>query len=398
MRILKDVLVYASPLHVSRLLEILGLNICETDIPRKVEIEHITEWVSLGRKMLNQRQRHAAKTTVERIFAMTDDLGFQALLSETRRCKRDWNHANRYNFAIDVLYYEPELFRQAEHIGYANRYREGYSWSCFRVSSPVPFSEHVPLDSFGQELRTFFGFQEERDQLFIDVIPRIDEECEIDHWLVVVYRDGLPVHIKKMAPTGLDTDCYRPVREYALLYHPRDGRLEVVSKLRLRREKLGTLFARTVLGVNTQLRPIVPDKWNLELFHNRPVLGFDNRHPLEREIEWVAVTGMHLSSRLAEGGFNVHCREDMANCSDIYDLLELHNQLKQISKGACQIKKVKLSVRFQASADGTRPEEIIRFFLAHPNQCSLNDNCARARYIRTVLLPRWGLVLKENSL
>lgn len=388
MRALKDVLMYVSHQHAQRLLQLTGsenrLFIHENDLT------NAREWLRSGKKHLTPSQCEKTKAQIERIWRMTNDLGYQSLLAEAAQGGQEWSQSNRYELAIDAFYFSPKAFRRAEQACYVSHYQEGRSWSGFKVAQPSAFSEQTSLDDFKARLKVFFNLRVE-EELLVDVFPGGCTNGVIDQWQIMIYREGLPRQYLKLNEMGdgVTIDTYRPVHEYMLFYHIQSGRLDVMSTLKTRRQELASLFARAALGLDSLPCPVTPVPINLNLFLDRPALDFGATHPLESEIEEVIVEGITLCSRIGSGEFAV--RPNKGSTLDVYRFLSLHGLSAGIYSDQYDVRRVTLAIRFGTSADEVRQGETIRFSLTRPNKCSLVNDCVRAHYIHSVLLRRWGV-------
>ncbi|OQX33411.1 MAG: hypothetical protein B0D91_14465 [Oceanospirillales bacterium LUC14_002_19_P2] len=396
---LLQVFTHASAESAARFLKFLNLtlpnvNTGESSSHLKDEIGH---W---AKSVLNASERNLLNANCERIHGMTDDLGYQALLAEAEVNGEGRGHSNRYDLAILLFVRYPKAFRHGEDIRYANHYREGRSWSCYRTALPAAFSDLVPRGQFENLLKRHFDLGDE-DDLLVDVFPRKETgNEEVEQWQIMVYRDGLVTHYKTLDKERktLRGGVYKPVREYALVYTPDDGLLEVISNSRDDRERLGRLFATSMLGITGKLAPIVPCRVNLDVFSQEPALDFSDDQPIEEDIERVLVSGITLQSIQTRGEIDIKPYLRTGDSMDVYQDLRLNDVPLLMQYAGQKIKRVKLSIVFRASHDGRLRKETHHFTLTVPNKCSLKPHDDRRRYIREVLLPRWGVFTEERAL
>ena len=394
MHAFKNVLMQLDDNHARRLMDVTGLTLPTV----RTHTTPTSHTINLD-KGFSRRERQKAEAISASIEAMTDDLGYQALVAEAVKAGKGRFHPNRYHLAVELFEQDEEAFRRAEHIRYASYYRDGRFWDNFRVPLPAVFSDKTSMDSFLSGLKGFFDLEDiDDDELLIDVFPVFGEEGEIEQWQVMVYRDGIPKHYRQLdrGKGKVRGGVYRPVQEYALVYHEDDQRLEVISSHRSDREEMASLFARTALGVNAPLLPITPANLNLDLFLDRPALDVSDELPIEEEIEWVAVSSMTLRSATTPGEFVIKPDVRKVGETDCYKFLAMNDIPFLVRQGNFQIKKVKLSIRFRASDDGTRPAEPVHLELTAPNKCSLKAHSIRENYIRKVLLAKWKIFVDEQ--
>jgi len=385
MPVFTKVLKYTTPDLFSRLLT--SNNITISSVPDHSDLKNNFEcWL----------HRHATKAQMtrltsvcERIEAMTDSLGYQALLHVG-----DLGHTgpvNRHNLAVELFCHSQKTFRHAEQIRYANHSREGKAWASFLISEQPPFNSKINYNPLKHALQNYFKTS---DLFYVECFPlRAHWNPDAIQWVVMIYRGGIPSHFFEVDNRGHDIlpRHYKPAWEYVVLYTPETGVIEVVSDHRADRLQLARIFATYCLETNMPLTTIAPSRSSLRPFYSEPALPFFMEKPIEEDILWVCVSGGGLRSPHTGLMSRYLCSLKRLPDQNFYCVMEEHGLLSQLQNEKLYLNSVRLSVAFAASSDGCLPAEVITFTITLPNKCTLKPHGVRHRYIKDVLLSRWEI-------
>ena len=390
MPVLTKILKYTAPELFSRLLTL-------HDIP----ITSTSDYSGLKSNFECWLHRHATMeevtcltSTCERIDAMTDDLGYQALMYVGRSETELSNTLplNRHNLAVELFCHSQRTFRYAEEIRYANHSREGKAWASFQVPERPPFDGRITRAPLKEALQHYF---KTTDPFYLDCFPLHNHwNPGIVQWLLMIYRGGIPFSFFEVDASGkkIHPRHYNPAWEYIILYTPATGVIEVVSAHRADRRELAKIFAKHCLETSMTLTDIALCRINLRPFYSEPALPFFLEKPVEEDILWVCVSGVGLRSPHT-GVMSRHlCSLKQLPEWNFYQVMEEDHKLQtQFHDEKHYLHSVRLSIAFAASKDGCLPAEVVTFTISLPNRCTLKPHGIRHRYIKDVLFPRWGI-------
>ena len=391
MSALTKILKHASPKMQFRLMEVCGIklpHVLSDEQPHTREID-LQLWI---KSHLSKDQLAQLKASSDRIDTMTDDLGYQALICEySGFVSGHTPMKTRHDLSIELYCNHHHEFRRAEEIRYVNHHREGRAWDSFLVPECPPFSDTVDHTQMKEALRDYF---KTKDAFYLETYPLHDNwNKDSVQWLTMIYREGLQKSFLELDPNNevLLPGLYQPVREYALIYTPATGIIEVVSSRHADRRELSSLFAKHCLASNATLTVLAPRTCCLTQFYSEPSLPFFDDHPIEEDILWVRVSAGTWRSPVTGLTNTTRCSLRRLPEQHFYKDLAENDLITLLDNGKLHLKSVRLSMAFKASRDGHLPKETLSFSITLPNKCTLKPHGIRHRYIRDILFPRWNI-------
>lgn len=322
---------------------------------------------------------------IERIAAMVDDLGQQALLAMREWRQRILEIEGSYARAHWLYLLSPDAFRQAEEIRFADENQDAQKlWDAF--VGPV----HAPLKTSENDMATFRAAIAEAldlDRLHIDRFERIRQsEGEPDRSVVqlTIYSEDVPKDDLVLIGNGVVNRPRKQVRETAIVYEAASGTIEVMGKQKATRQQVAFIFAKTLLEAEISGERLPPRRFDLTSLLDRHV--FPTRP--EDRIAKVKVTKLTLSSsdnRLTQQ-FQVPFKDD----KDLYGVLEEHYGDDSPLNGDLYPWSARIEVEFEPSTQRKRGKKI-SIDLCAPHKCSLRGKTAHERSVLSYHLRAWGL-------
>ena len=391
MSALTKILKHTSPEARSRLFKISGIPLPTVFVDEQpiATVVELTKWIKNNTSV---KQQASLSYVVDRIAPMTEELGYQALMSEcTTLSTHQLRSISRQELAITLLDEEEKTFQRAEKIRYVNHYREGRAWDGFSLPEPIPYTDNFDQEPLKKELQTLFNTQ---DAFYIDTFPLRDNwNPESVQWQIMIYREGVDTPYIEVNPDtdSLDTGSHKPAKEYALVYTPARGIIEVISNRQADRRELAFLCAQHILGTEVSLTKLIPRDCSLDPFYTEPTLPFFDDKSVEEDVLWAKVSAVTLTSPTTGMDNTTRCSLRKLPDNHIYQCLADNDLAELLDNGKLHFKTVTLTIAFQASRDGRLPKETISIPISLPNKCGVKPHGVRHRYIRDVLFPRWGI-------
>jgi hypothetical protein len=336
---------------------------------------------------LSDSDRARLRIDAERICQMADEVGQAALLSVVENRATFDGLQNGIERSHWVYVNEPESFRHAEDIRYADQYRHGRNWSGYQVEAGIALAtDRASLTAFKEKIKTLFGLG---DKVKLELFERIvtDEEGRDVAWMqVMVYQEGMPDAYLEFEGEDIVSRIRRPVSEHAITYASETGVIEVVAARRERRDSIAKAFTEDLLK-----RPNEADTLPLRRYSLTPLL---QKQPLDwdREdgIESVQVVMIKLKDLAGDGRIQleVPARSEIG----FYDYVDEHfGDRNPLTSGNFTPTQAQLSIRFYPE-NGSNRRKVLPVKITMPNGCDLRSRTERERLIGEKYLKRWGLL------
>ncbi|MBF0589168.1 MAG: hypothetical protein HQL53_08575 [Magnetococcales bacterium] len=325
-------------------------------------------------------------SVAERIMEMTDDIGEEAMHGMTRNRESFEAQENACARALWLLLEEPDAFKRAEEIRYADNYRLGRMWDGFLGPKNIQISKN---DDHHQEFRDWIKTWFRTGQVKLELYERIRPNLESDDSRliqVVVYREGLPKSFLEFDEGELAQRHRRPVYEFALTYEPETGIIEVIAPDRLGREETARAFAKTMLRHKIDNERVPLRYYDLSRLMEPYAFPTDPQDGIQ------SVTVMMMVLQPFEQKAEKLTYEVTRSATqNIYECLWARFQDKSPLTNGFRLQQVKLSVRFHPDG-GVGRGKTIPVKLSMPNGCNLKSKSEKERLICEKYLPLWGLV------
>jgi len=324
----------------------------------------------------------------ERIQQMSDEVGQAALLSVMNGSPQFKGLASALERSRWVYLHEPDRFRHAEDIRYADQYRHGRNWSGYQVEAALPLhTDPVTVEMFKAKIKSLLGLGEKVKIEFFERTLPDDDGNDVDVVQVMVYQEGLPdSYLEFEGEENIVSRIRRPVSEHAITYSSGTGTVEVVAAKRERRDVIAKAFTEDLLK-----QPVEADKVPLRqycldpLVEERP-LDWD----LDDRIESVQLIMLKLQDTNKQGRVivEVPAKSDM----EFHDYCREHfSEFNPVTSKAFVPIQATISIRFEPE-QGANRSKILPVKISLPNGCDLRSRTERERLIGEKYLKRWGLV------
>ncbi len=378
----KRVLKYVRDDYCRELLQLTGVTRAQRIIAQEPEI---STTVNLYEK-LDKRQRQDFKDLARRIDQMTDEVGQEFLARLVKNRAEYQAQGDPYNQAAWVLLHEQSIFAQAESERFADEARLTAKWDSFRVLSNV--NQLPDLEGLKEYLTQHFGGDDEvLVELFERERPSIDGTTE-SLQQVMVYREGVPSLLKEVSKEkkALRETMVRPAREYAFLWNPKKGELEVVTRKKQEREQLAQLFTSKGLGIELAPEKLERRQLTLNILKSNPVLPFTR----EEGIEQVSVSYLKFKSTRSSGAYTAQSPARKAHEKDVYQVMKEDEVEHFLNCDHYSIAEASIAVKFR-KREGQSRGNSTTIILKDPCTSNLQDLTERERYLSWNKLKEWGL-------
>jgi len=338
----------------------------------------------------------------ERAAQLCDDIGQRALQSVLAHELRDAVRASDSDEAraLLVLLRDPRAFDHALATAYADRFRNGRSWSGFLLCSGVaPQPDQAGLTALKAEIGGLFkAFDGSGRKLKIEYFERRGRSPEgkaaspIMHYSI--YVEGLPE--SGIEFEGEDDEptrrTRRPVVDAAICYEPEGGQIDIVSKGgRPVREAIARSFTGCLLGSGLELEPISRRRFGLDRLKRRMPFPRDQHDGIKD----VRVTALRLADMASDTG-RLTIEKDDPGGGDIYDAsARWFGDADPLKRANWRVTQAKLCIVFHPEKIGKRDKKIV-IELRAPNGSNLKDQTRWHQLVSEKYLDRWGLVEKTR--
>jgi hypothetical protein len=345
----------------------------------------------------NQNREHVFDD-FERATQLCDEIGQRALQSVLAHDLLEAVRASDSHEArsLLVLLRNPHAFDHALATAYADRFRNGRSWSGFLLSSRIVSQpDQAGLIALEAEVgRLFKAFDGSGRKLKIEYFERRGQwfkgkaASPIMHYSI--YVEGLP-------ESGIEFEgdhdeptrrTRRPVVEAAICYEPEGGQIDIVSKGgRPVREEIARSFAACVLCSTSALEPVSRRQFSLNRLKGRMPFPRDQHDGIKD----VRVTLLRLAD-IADGSERLTIEKDDPVGGDIYDAsTRWFGDADPLKRANWRVTQAKLCIVFHPEQTGKREKKIV-IDLRAPNGSNLKDQTRRHQLVSEKYLERWGLV------
>ncbi len=336
---------------------------------------------------LDPEDKVRLRVDAERIYEMADEIGQAALLSVVS----DVASYSGLDSAVErsrwVYLHEPDNFRHAEDIRYADQYRHGRNWSGYQVEAGISLAtDQVSLDTFKAQLKSLFGLG---DKVKLELFERTmvdDEGNDVDVVQVMVYQEGLPDSYLEFEGEDIVSRIRRPVSEHAITYAPDTGVIEVVAARRERRDSIAKAFTEDLLKQEVGAESVPLRRYDLTPLMQDQPLDWD----AEDGIESVQIVMMKLKDLASDGRIQleVPAKREIGFHEYAHEHFGGHNPL---TSGSFTPTQAQLSIRFHPE-NGSNRHKVLPVKITMPNGCDLRSRTERERLIGEKYLKRWGLL------
>ncbi|WP_027853073.1 hypothetical protein [Marinobacterium litorale] len=337
---------------------------------------------------LDPNQKARLTIDAERIYQMADEVGQAALLSAVSPPAQLSAMPSALERSRWVYLHEPDSFRHAEDIRYADQYRHGRNWSGYQVEVGLPLnSDAVSLSAFKEKIRSLFGLGDKvKIELFERTLPDEDGN-EVDVVQVMVYQEGLPdSYLEFEGEDDIVSRIRRPVSEHAITYSEATGVVEVVAAKRERRDSIAKAFTEDLLKQAVDAERVPLRRYDLQPLMTEQALDWD----VEDGIESVQLVMMKLKDLAGEGRVQIEvpAKSQMGLHTYAQEHFGEHNPL---TSGAFTPTQARINIRFQPE-NGVGRGKVLPVKITMPNGCDLRSRTERERLIGEKYLKRWGLL------
>ena len=324
-------------------------------------------------------------TVVDRVGAMSDEVGEAAIYNVTGN--RAWLDAmaNAHERALQTFLNYPERFRHAEEGRFSDERRRSRMWDGFM--GPVGQAlkrDQVSVDAFKAEVQAHFRSPHVHVDIFDRYRPSFEGE---DRHLIqaTVYREGRPDDFLEFVAGTLDRRPRRPVFEAAMTYEPASGIIEVVAQDRHSRVDLVRLFARNLLAKEFKQDRVPVRHFNLDVLAQ----PFSFPTDLADNIDSVRVNLLRLKP-IDGAGERVTLEAMRELKMTIWEMAAQRFGDNNPLLGGWTITQVRFTICFKPEAGASRGKTL-PLTITKPHGCDLKDCIERERNIGEKYLRRWGL-------
>jgi hypothetical protein len=363
----------------------------------------LADSVKTAIEVLPKRERERVLEDFERIDQVSDEIGQRALRSlieqnEALLCRFHSCNGSEAR-GLFVLLTDEEAFDHALATAYAERMRQGRSWSGYCLPAPlIPSKNPSDIAQLEGDLSALFReFDGTGRKLKVDWFEH--RTCDLNgaalgqviHYSV--YVEGLPECSLEFDREEPKRRTRRPVIEAAICCDPVSGMLDIVSKGgRPLREEIAKSFAEHLLDSETALTPVSRRDFDLDRLKRIAAFPTD---PVDG-VKSVEVTLLRL--RNTAGGFGrVTIEIDDAEHGDIHaSSASWFGDSDLLRRPDWQVTQAKLKIAFYPEAKGKRAKTI-NVELRAPNGSNLRDQTRRHQIVSEKYLARWGLIKKAMA-
>jgi len=330
--------------------------------------------------------RERVVSDIDRVCALADDVGQEALFSATVYKTIIRELPTPYARGLWQLVHALDEFDHAEQIRFADNQRTARMWTSYRGDA------NCVVATGGAQVADFVrSISEQNDNrpATVEVYHRSRARLGApDAELVqaTIYREGRSGQRKTFVKGHLDRVLDRPVIETAITYEPASGIIEVISAGQDDRDVLVRLFADHMLSSPFSGERIAVRRYRLDHLKSR----FAFPREAQDDIEDVTVRLLRLMPM--DTGAERLTLECMRGAKrDIWDAADMRFGERNPLLGGHVVTKVRLSVKFR-SMPGRKGPRTLTVTITMPQGCDLKERTERERLIGQKYLKSWGLV------
>ena len=345
---------------------------------------------------LSESDRDALVLEVDRIIALADEPGQNALLDVISNCVTFSAIAGGHNRALWALMNEPDNFRLAEEVRFNDEKRRGRMWSGFITEKQqTVLKDQTSKDSFTAEIQKKFN----TTRVHVDIFDRHRVTFDGNsHRLaqVAVYREGRADDALGFDGAGaLKRQLIKPVYEASLTYEPAEGVIEVVASDKEVREALAGYMGRHLLGIDFKGEKLPTRQYDLSVLMDPFDFPSDPTAPPGQLIDKVLVKELRFQP-LDEADQRVTLEYRGTSTHKIWEMADYHIGSSAERHADWTITRARLTVRFRPEGKSGRPRNL-NLTITTPHGCNLRGMTERERLIGEKLLRVWD-IRKDGSL
>ncbi len=260
------------------------------------------------------------RVDAERINHMADEVGQAALLSVVTNPTQLSLMPSALERSRWVYLHQPDKFRHAEDIRYADQYRHGRNWSGYQLPPSLPLhTDPVSLDTFKEKMKSLFGLGDKvKIELFDRTLPD-DDGNDVDVVQVMIYQEGLPdAYLEFEGDESIVSRIRRPVLEHAIAYSPETGAVEIVAVRTERRELIAKAFTEDLLKQTFEADKVPLRQYSLYPLLDGQALDWDT----DDCIDSVQLVMMKLKDLAGDGRIQIEAPAE--NDTDFHDYCREH--------------------------------------------------------------------------
>ncbi|MDF2235760.1 hypothetical protein P2H44_24670 [Albimonas sp. CAU 1670] len=337
---------------------------------------------------------------IDQVEQLNDDFGRRALRSVALSACMDAETFDAIESlraaAIDVYLSDRRCFDRALASHYADRYRQGRSYSGYAFGGAADVELRPGEEAkvrFEEETRRIFSEHDAFARIHFDWFEReiIDPASGESH---VCMQAAVFVEQPPRAETAFDDDgeivtrSHRAVVEGAIVFDAAARQIEVVAKGgRPLQEKIARAFSETMLASDAPIEPVRARRLELQrLASGRPLALKPEDGVQSAEVERVTLinptSSMSVTLAMRAGPTDDGSLRDRSS-----DAFEAHSPMGRIG---WRVVAASIRVIFEPEQPGRRPKAVL-VSLSAPNRSNLRDHTQRHQFIAGTLMERWGL-------
>ena len=343
-------------------------------------------------------QRDAVVADFEQVEHLCDPIGQIALQSvvaaDSRILSLLQSAESDEARSITLLLEDTTLFEHAVAAAYADRLRNGRSWSAFSVNGPTAIGSG-PRDLKALEFDIAAALMRPDGtvgKLKVEAFERgsIGRGGRVAGLNVhyTIYSEGLPVSDLAFKGNEPTRQTRRPVYEVAIWYDPDEKTLDVVaSGGKLVRARIAEFFATNVLGVMEKISPIVTRQFALDRLKS-PLTGELDAADGIRSVKVVLLRLAPMSGSYGRVTIEVDPSDRMDICARSR---QWFGDADPLQWSEWHVTQAKLRIVFHHEVGRTR-DKTVTIELRAPNGTNLREQIRQHQLISQKYLARWGLV------
>ena len=324
----------------------------------------------------------------ERIDTLTDELGQSMLFNaiDNEEVEEYSKLENEYERAAWLFLKDDDRFAQVEDSYYVDIRRHGRMYDGFIGPKNVSVQfDGEPLKVFQEKVLELYRAA---GNIKVEHYKRMrpdGEDQEVEIIQIMVYREDLPIMMRAFEEQELITKTFKPVKEFALTYEPKEGVIEVVTERSAKRKDVALIFAETLLKSPIKGEKIPLKQYSIQKLLNPVELSFDPSDGIAS----VKVTRLKVARPNSNNTvtLDVSAKEN----AKIYDISKDYFGENDPLKTGFRLREVRISIKFKPDNDNKRGITI-HVNIGEPNRCNLKDKSQKERLIGEKYLKLWELV------
>ena len=323
---------------------------------------------------------------IDRISGMTDEVGQVALmaLAEWRVQLGAIDGAHRRAHWLYVQ--SRDAFRQAEEVRYADENQNAQRlWDGF-VGPRLTEVKNDPqiIDQFKEALSGLLG----ADRVHVEIFGRVRSrsgEPDREITQITVYSEDIPVDEVVFTTAGVKNQARKPVRETAITYEPSSGTIEVIGRVKTRREQIASLFAEKLLGVDLSGERLPPRRVDLSPLLDPITFAVEPQDGIAR-VKLTRLVISALDDSLTQWFDVPFVGEDT-----LHEVLDDEYGTENPLRDQPRPWMARIEVQFEPEQNRKRGKKI-NVDLCSPKKCNLRGKTEKERLLLNRYLKAWGLL------